>query len=82
MAKRMATQFNVGDVVKWTSKFLKSTGQYTDVPKDGKVVRLSDMEDDGVYYPIVQWCDRPVGDVCAVNPHNVMHAKKPDYSGL
>ena len=34
----MATQFNVGDIVRYKASFLRSVGWYTNVPDRGEVV--------------------------------------------
>ena len=77
-------RFGVGDIVKHRASFLKSVGWYTDVPRDGIVRGLSEqLQTDGVPFPRVQWCDRPEDtDGTLINPHNIMPAKSPDYSGL
>lgn len=83
MASKKATQFDEGDKVKWTSKFLKSTGQYTNVPAKGEVIRLSDLcDDNGNYFPVVHWEGREYTSSVVVHPCNIMLAKKPDTSGL
>jgi hypothetical protein len=82
MAKQ-AVQYKVGDVVKWTSEFLKNTCQYHNVPKNGRVIRMADMETDkGIIFPVVHWCNHREDESCAVHPGNIMMAKKPDTSGL
>ena len=68
-------EFKVGDIVKHKSKFLRDTGWYTDVPKDGIVRSIADNG-----FPRVQWCDREEEGGHMVHPGNIMHASAPDYT--
>lgn len=74
MKKYAASPYKIGDIVKYTSKFLRNTGQYTGVPINGKVIGYSDMGDSFVK---VMWSD---GYSATVNVANIMPAKNPDYS--
>ena len=76
MAEELPT-FKTGDIVKYTSKFLKSVGMYTNVPIDGVVLGIS-----GMGYPRVRWCDDLRAEGQSVHPSNIMLADKPDYSGM
>jgi len=64
------------DLVRWTRKFLRSTGQYTGAPIDGRVERIIQGGCwDG--WPVVQWCHAPEGEAHPVNPANLQRA--PDH---
>jgi hypothetical protein len=54
VARNPKPKFQVGDLVKYTTKFLRSTGQYKGVPIDGVVVGQ------GPLGPYVVWSDRDV----------------------
>ena len=58
----------VDDLVKWTSKFLRNTGQYVGAPIDGKVMSLIESGS-WAGWPRVQWSDST--EVTAVNPANL-----------
>lgn len=45
-------KFKEGDIVQHTSAFLHSTGWYTNVPADGKVVSVDEE------VVTVHWCDQ------------------------
>ena len=70
----MCGKFKVGDIVKHKGKFLRSIGWYIDVPKNGKVVELSESMHN---WPKVQWCDSE--EATLINPVNIMLDGKPDY---
>ena len=71
-----ATQFKVGDKVKLTSKFMKSTGMYTHAPgADRGVVPEIVPFGSGILLG-VKWGDGHVGRVL---DKNVMLTSKPDY---
>lgn len=84
--KKDAPKFKPGDHVKVTAKFLKSTGQYTGGDAHGRWIVVT--------HPGCGMCES--GDFVAVNEKstydetqqrhfaagNIMHASKPDYSGL
>lgn len=72
----MTTGITVGSLVKYTGRFLRNIGWFTDVPKDGKVTEVK------APYALVQWCDKPEGEVTRVRMENIMLADKPDYSNL
>jgi hypothetical protein len=74
----MATTFKTGDHVKYTGKFLKSVGWYTNVPKDGRVNNVRDFN--GRQLVNVTWCDNeePMNTLAC----NLMLAGKPDYSNM
>jgi hypothetical protein len=69
--------FKAGDLVRHTSAFLRSTGWYTNVPKDGRVEAVDDSDPNFVLLTIL-WCDRE--QPIRVNACNVMPVNKPDYS--
>jgi hypothetical protein len=67
----MTSQYKIGDIVRHTSKFLRSIGWYTDVPKNGKVISLS-LESCFKDWPYVQWCDDPENTYgTLINPCNI-----------
>lgn len=68
-------ELQVGDLVKYTAKFMQSTGMYTGGPIDGKVVAPGMNE----RFVQVQWNDRD--DPVQVNVANIMLKSKPDYTG-
>ncbi|MDP3766913.1 MAG: hypothetical protein Q8S13_02765 [Dehalococcoidia bacterium] len=72
------TIFAPGDIVKYTSKFLRSTGWYTNVPIDGRVesVRMRRGGEPDVLR--VLWNDRD--EPVSVLASNVMLARKPDLT--
>lgn len=74
--KGAVKSFEVGDEVKYTSKFLKSVGGYTGWPQKGKVTGRSEEIADFIR---VMWDN---GHECLVNAGNIMLGKKPDYSGM
>lgn len=49
--------FRVGDVVCFRSQFLRDIGFYTNVPINGKVLKVS--HDKEPHRSWVQWCDNP-----------------------
>jgi len=63
--------FKIDDVVKHKGSFLRSTGWYTNVPKDGKVVGVDDE------IIAVAWCD---GHTSRIHENCIMLAAKPDHS--
>lgn len=76
------TEFKVGDKVKYSGKFLKSTGQYSkDVADDvGEVVRIEPVtKDRKLLY--VKWKSNPAKEQGVLSV-NVMLANKPDYSNM
>ena len=55
------TRLRPGELVRYTSAFLRSAGWYTDVPIDGKVLEVEPEKkrvSDTTYVVTVQWCDR------------------------
>jgi len=66
-------QFKKGDIVQWTTRFLQSSGQYTNVPIDGKVIGLlkNFKTEEGITYPIVWWCNREKHQATLVHPANL-----------
>lgn len=71
----MSQLYKKGDIVKHTSKFLRNTGWYTNVPIDGKV---AEDQEEGDSMVRVQWCDSD-HDV-GIQAANIMPHNKPDYS--
>ena len=69
----MKTKFKHGDIVRYTGKFLRNTGQAVGVPINGKVVSAS------VAFTYVLWCDR--SDRVAVNPANLELDPRFDFYG-
>jgi len=67
--------FKVGDIVKHKASFLKSIGWYTGVPRDGKVVKVSES------VVSVMWAGEWKGPT-NILPCNIMLASSPDYSGM
>jgi hypothetical protein len=67
---RKAKEFKVGDTVRYTGKFLRSTGQYTGTPVNGKVVGLVKMGSG--MFPRVKWSD-PEWGTMTVAPANLEH---------
>lgn len=59
--------FKEGDIVRYTTNFLRSTGQYTGVPINGKVVGTTKIGD--TVYPMVHWSDRD--EAVPVHPGNL-----------
>lgn len=70
-------ELQVGDLVKYTAKFMQSTGMYTGGPIDGKVV--ADGGSMGDQFVQVHWNDRD--EPVMVNVANIMLKHKPDYTG-
>lgn len=66
-------EFKVGDIVKHKASFLRSTGWYTSVPRDGIVRRT---EDEMMMHSCVavQWCDSDNEAGVPINKANIMHA--------
>lgn len=73
-----AHTFKPGDIVRFTAKFLKSTGMVTGAPKDGKVLTY-DSDLDPTRFIKVAWSD---GTTTLVAASNVTKVGKPDYSDL
>lgn len=72
----MSTQlYKKNDIVKHTSKFLRNTGWYTNVPINGQV---TEDQEEGSELVRVQWCDRE--ESVPINAANIMPFNKPDYS--
>lgn len=70
--------FKVGDIVKHTGDFLRCTGWYTNVPKNGLVVEAEDVSTlpKGVPQIVtVRWCDRE--ENTRILATNIMLASKP-----
>jgi len=63
---RKVKQFELGDIVRHTKKFLRNTGQYTGVPRSGKVVGFIDLA--GKKLPRVKWDD---GNEAPIQPENI-----------
>jgi len=74
------SRFKVGDIVKHTALFLKSTGYITNVPVDGKVMKVDECNAYGTPAVLVQWCDskRPY----PILEEHIMLASEPDTSGM
>ena len=53
MAKVM-TKFRKGHIVRYTRQHLRNTGQVVGAPINGLVTGV----DEGLGFPLVQWCDR------------------------
>lgn len=72
--------FKVGDIVKHKASFLKSVGWYTNVPVNGKVVKVESPAMLGMPCVQVDW-----GDGSASRPireSDILPASSPDYSGM
>lgn len=70
--------FKVGDIVKHTADFLRCTGWYTNVPKNGRVVEAEDpttLPKGSPQMVEVQWCDREYP--ARILATNLMLASKP-----
>jgi hypothetical protein len=88
--------FQVGDVVKLTSKFLKSTGQYVggeghkkwsvlhvDDNKYGSTfITVDERHHDTSYWTADELAADPMLKYRRINAANLMLANKPDYSGM
>jgi hypothetical protein len=72
-------EFKVGDIVRYTGKFLRNIGMQAGAPINGKVVGFIKMGG-GKQFPKVLWSDRdePVG----VAPANIEHDPKFKRKGL
>jgi len=66
------TQFKIGDIVRYTGKFLKSVGMYVGGPINGQVKEMAGSP--GSHFsgwPKIQWNDAEEGDLMMVNPVNL-----------
>ena len=62
-------KYKPGDIVRHTTKFLRSVGWYTNVPINGCVREVRD-ENSGYFsgFPVVEWSDGHTG---LINPANI-----------
>ena len=68
----MKREFEVGDVVRYTSVFCRNIGMVTGVPIDGKVLGHStEIGKEFGGFPVVQWHDREEADAMPVHPGNL-----------
>lgn len=67
-----AGDFKVGDIVRYTRKFLRNTGMAVGAPIDGKVVEVHSK---GYFagHPTVQWSNG--GEPSLVRAENIQHAR-------
>ena len=68
-----AGAFKVGDLVRYTGKFLRNTGMQSGAPIDGKVVEVYSK---GYFagHPVVQWSNG--GEPSLVRAENIQHARR------
>ena len=81
-ASKKVSDYRDGDIVKYTAKFLQSVGGATGWPRRGTIIARSEQEirENGMATCVrVRWDD---GETRLVQASNIMHAKKPDYSGM
>lgn len=71
-------KYKEGDLVKYSSKFLRSVGWITEVPVDGRVTSVIESPN-GEDHTIlrVHWSD---GINSAVKAHNLLPIDQPDYT--
>ncbi len=67
--------YKKSDLVKHKASFLRSTGWYTNVPRDGRVAIDQETPEDIVR---VQWCDAE--EVVGIYPMNILPYGTPDHS--
>ena len=74
------SKFKVGDIVKHKASFLKNIGWITNVPVDGKVVRVEKPDAYSVDCVQVHWSDGSWSS--PIREEHILLASEPDTSGM